>query len=179
MLKAAAGRSALAARAAVGHARHVTPTPEPEEATTRRRLAALGPEECRARLAHAHIGRVVFVDGRGPVALPVNFGVLDDDIVFRTAASSSLLASSYVDRVGFEVDEIDERRREGWSVLVTGAVRLVTDETELDTVRQLGVAPWAEGERTRYLRLRVRTITGRHLVVAEDAPGSVGEQPHG
>ena len=157
----------------------MTCTPEPEELPARRRLAALGLEECRARLAQTHIGRVVFVDGRGPVALPVNYGVLDDDIVFRTAASSSLLASSYVDRVGFEVDEIDERRREGWSVLVTGTVRLVTDEAELRAVRRLGVAPWAEGERTQYLRLRVRTMTGRHLVVAEDAPGSGGELPDG
>ena len=136
----------------------------------RRRLAALGPDECRARLARTRIGRVVFVDGRGPVALPVNYGVLDEDIVFRTAASSSLLASSYVDRVGFEIDEIDERRREGWSILVTGAVRLVVDEDELRSVQQLGVVPWAEGERGQYLRLAVRTITGRHLVVADDAP---------
>ena len=155
----------------------MTRTPEPEKLPARRRLEALGPDECRARLAHAHIGRVVFVDGRGPVALPVNYGVLDDDIVFRTAASSSLLASSYVDRVGFEVDEIDERGRQGWSVLVTGSVRHVTDVAELRAVRQLGVVPWAEGERSQYLRLRVRTMTGRHLVVAEDAPGSGGELP--
>ncbi len=157
----------------------MTCAPEPEELPARLRLAALSPEECRARLTRARIGRVVFVDGRGPVALPVNYGVLDEDIVFRTAASSSLLASSYVDRVGFEIDEIDERRREGWSVLATGSVRHVTDETELDAVRQLGVAPWADGERTQYLRLRVRTITGRHLVVAEDAPGSGVEHPEG
>ena len=157
----------------------MTCTPEPEEAARSTSTGALGPEECRARLAQAHIGRVVFVDGRGPVALPVNYGVFDDDIVFRTAASSSLLASSYVDRVGFEVDEIDERRREGWSVLVTGTVRQVTDEAELRAVRQLGVVPWAEGERSQYLRLEVRTMTGRHLVVAEDAPGSGGELPDG
>ena len=94
----------------------VTRTPEPEEVPARLRLAALGPDECRAQLARNRIGRVVFVDARGPVALPVNYGLLDDDIVFRTAASSSLLASSYVTRVGFEVDEIDERHRAGWSV---------------------------------------------------------------
>ena len=86
----------------------MTCTPEPEELLARRRLGALSPEECRSRLSQARIGRVVFVDGRGPVALPVNYGVFDEDIVFRTAASSSLPASSYVNRVGFEVDEIDE-----------------------------------------------------------------------
>ncbi len=99
----------------------------------------------------------------------MNYGVLDDGIVFRTARSSSLLASSYVDRVGFEVDEIDERRRDGWSVLVTGAVGLVTDEDELRAAQHLGVVPWAEGERSQYLRLTMRTITGRHLVADHGA----------
>ena len=133
-------------------------------------VGGVGPGRVSRRLARTRIGRVVFVDGRGPVALPVNYGVLDEDIVFRTAASSSLLASSYVDRVGFEIDEIDERRREGWSILVTGAVRLVVDEDELRSVQQLGVVPWAEGERSQYLRLAVRTITGRHLVVTNTHP---------
>jgi Pyridoxamine 5'-phosphate oxidase len=179
MLNAARGRSALGNRTADVHAGRMTSVPEPEERPARLRLGALSPDECRLRLTQACIGRVVFVDGRGPVALPVNYQIFDEDIVFRTTAASSLLASSYVNRVGFEVDEIDERRRQGWSVLVTGAVRLVTDDAELRAVRQLGVVPWAEGERNQYLRLAVRSITGRHLVVVEDAPGSGREQPNG
>ena len=62
---------------------------------------------------------------------------------------------------------------------MTGTVRLVTDEAELRAVQQLGVVPWAEGERSQYLRLEVRTITGRQLVVAEDVAGSGGELPDG
>jgi uncharacterized protein len=162
-----------------GQAGWVTHDQEPDENSARRRLAALGPDECRALLARAHVGRVVFVDGRGPVALPVNYRLLDDDVVFRTAASSSLLASSYADRVGFEIDEIDEHRREGWSVLVTGSVRLVTDQIELDDVRRLGVRPWAEGERTQYLRLTMEALTGRRLVIAEDALPPDGALPEG
>ena len=136
-----------------------------EECTVQRQLEALTSEECRAQLTGARIGRVVFVDGRGPVALPVNYGMFDGDIVFRTAAASSLLASTYVDRVGFEVDEIDERRHEGWSVLATGSARLVTDETELRSLQRLSVTPWAEGPRTQYVRIIVRTIAGRRLRV--------------
>ncbi len=99
------------------------------------------------------------------MALPVNYRVLDGDIVFRTASFSSLLASTYVDRVGFEVDEIDERRREGWSVLATGSATLVTDEAELNSLRSLGVTPWAEGPRTQYIRITVRAISGRRLTI--------------
>jgi nitroimidazol reductase NimA-like FMN-containing flavoprotein (pyridoxamine 5'-phosphate oxidase superfamily) len=78
------------------------------------------------------------------------------------------MASTYVDRVGFEVDEIDESWREGWSVLATGRARLVTDNTELRSLQQLGVTPWAEWPRTQYIRIMVRTISGRRLSAAAD-----------
>jgi nitroimidazol reductase NimA-like FMN-containing flavoprotein (pyridoxamine 5'-phosphate oxidase superfamily) len=146
----------------------MTPAPDPVRDSAQRQLGSLSEEECQTQLARGRIGRVVFVDGRGPVALPVNYRVLNGDIVFRTASFSSLMASTYVDRVGFEVDEIDESRREGWSVLATGRARLVTDNTELRSLQQLGVTPWAEGPRTQYIRIMVRTISGRRLRAAAD-----------
>jgi nitroimidazol reductase NimA-like FMN-containing flavoprotein (pyridoxamine 5'-phosphate oxidase superfamily) len=119
------------------------------------------------------VGRVVFVDARGPVALPVNYVVDRDDIVFRTTATSSVLAARYGGAVGFEVDDFDEGTHEGWSVLVTGRVSQVQDAADLLEVERLGVTPWAEGERTSYLRLRIGTVTGRRLVPGElDRPGS-------
>jgi len=140
---------------------------EPVAAEPKRRLEPLTPTECWELLDAHGVGRVVFVDARGPVALPVNYVVDDGDLIFRTAEVSSVSASTYVDRVGFEVDRYDETRREGWSVLANGKVRAIDDPAELREVAALGVVPWAEGQRTRYLRLTVRTITGRHLVPAE------------
>ncbi len=139
------------------------PTPSPAPAT--RRLVVLTPEGCRERLEAAHVGRVVFVDGRGPVALPVNYCVFDGNIVFRTAANSSLLASSYAGRVSFQIDDIDEDDRVGWSVLATGHVERATGETGLRALQELGVDPWAEGHGTEYLQLVVRNVTGRRLAV--------------
>ena len=60
------------------------------------------------------------LEPRGPVALPVNFRMFGDDVVFRTAALSSVRSATHGGRVGFEVDHIDDAMREGWSVLVTG-----------------------------------------------------------
>ena len=134
-----------------------------------RDLVALTPDECRALLRSRPVGRVVFVDARGPVALPVNHVVDGDTIVFRTAASSSVLASKYASQVGFEVDDFDETERRGWSVLVNGRIALVEDPAELRRVEALGVTPWSEGPRTSYLRLDIRTITGRRLVPDESA----------
>jgi hypothetical protein len=77
--------------------------------------------------------------------------------------------------VGFEVDDVDELRKEGWSVLATGTVSEVVDPADLRHVQMLDVTPWAEGARTRYLRLSVRAITGRRLVGDEPTPSSDAE----
>jgi nitroimidazol reductase NimA-like FMN-containing flavoprotein (pyridoxamine 5'-phosphate oxidase superfamily) len=136
---------------------------------TTRRLAVLTAAECRILLDSQEVGRVVFLDGPGPVALPVNYALDAGDIVFRTASCSSVLASTYLSRVSFEVDDFDDVRREGWSVLATGRITEVDDDAELLRLEELGVMPWAEEGRTRYLRLNVLTITGRRLAATASA----------
>jgi nitroimidazol reductase NimA-like FMN-containing flavoprotein (pyridoxamine 5'-phosphate oxidase superfamily) len=143
---------------------------EPGREASLRHLTALSTEECHALLRSRPVGRVVFVDARGPVALPVNYVVDRDDIVFRTTSSSSVVSSKYGDQVGFEVDDFDADDREGWSVLVTGHVSPVVDPADLRHVQMLRVTPWAEGDRTTYLRLRIRTLSGRRLVPDESEP---------
>jgi nitroimidazol reductase NimA-like FMN-containing flavoprotein (pyridoxamine 5'-phosphate oxidase superfamily) len=127
-------------------------------------LEVLTADECRQLLRGTEVGRVVFCDVRGPVALPVNYLVDRDDIVFRTSASSSILSSSYTHGVSFEVDAIDVARHEGWSVLATGDVVQVKDPAVAQHVRMLGVTPWAHGPRDEYLQLHVRSLTGRRIV---------------
>ena len=51
---------------------------------------------------------------------------------------------------------------EGWSVLVTGRVRRVSPD-ELRQIEKLGVEPWAGGQRSVYLRLDSREVTGRRI----------------
>ena len=53
-------------------------------------LDVLTSDECRALIAPGGVGRVVFLDDGVPVALPVNFRTLGDDIVFRTNAVSTV-----------------------------------------------------------------------------------------
>jgi nitroimidazol reductase NimA-like FMN-containing flavoprotein (pyridoxamine 5'-phosphate oxidase superfamily) len=138
-----------------------------------RRLAPLSPDECRQLLRSRRVGRVVFVDTRGPVALPVNYVLDHDDVIFRTEAWSSLHATPASGRVSFEVDEIDEHERIGWSILARGTVHRIDDPAELRHVMRLHPEPWArgahDGERDEYLRLSVETVTGRRLVVDDPA----------
>jgi nitroimidazol reductase NimA-like FMN-containing flavoprotein (pyridoxamine 5'-phosphate oxidase superfamily) len=47
-------------------------------------LEVLSEEECRALLAQCEVGRVAITSGALPSILPVNFALLDGDIVFMT-----------------------------------------------------------------------------------------------
>lgn len=119
--------------------------------------------ECRKHLASGGVGRFLFVEqGRGPVAIPVNFRMDGDDVIFRTSPDDGMAAAvQQQQHVSFDVDHIDDARSEGWSVLLTGTARIITDEAELDHVRALHVEPWAGGDRPAYVRLTPGQVTGR------------------
>ena len=126
-------------------------------------LEALSREECRQFLAPGGVGRFVFLEARGPVALPVNFRMFGDDVVFRTAALSSVRSATHGGRVGFEVDHIDDAMREGWSVLVSGYAQEVRDVEQRQQLEQLGVEPWAGNERPFYVRIEPVEVSGRRI----------------
>jgi transcriptional regulator with XRE-family HTH domain len=129
--------------------------------TAHPRLETLNERECRRHLSAGGVGRFVFTTQRGPVALPVNYRTLEGDVVFRTAEDTSLTVSD-AEPVSFEVDRIDDAMSEGWSVLVTGRVRRVSPD-ELRKLEKLGIEPWAGGQRSVYLRLESREVTGRRI----------------
>ncbi len=52
----------------------------------------------------------------------------------------------------------------GWSVLAVGHASEVAGEDDLATFRALGLAPWADGTRTHYVRLVPEVLTGRRIV---------------
>ena len=61
-------------------------------------LEGLSVDDCRAMIAPGGVGRLVVDDDRGPVAVPVNFRMSGDDVIFRTEPDSSFLAD-LADRV--------------------------------------------------------------------------------
>jgi nitroimidazol reductase NimA-like FMN-containing flavoprotein (pyridoxamine 5'-phosphate oxidase superfamily) len=129
-------------------------------------LHTLTEAEARARIAAGGVGRFLFVEaGRGPVAIPVNYRMNGDDVVFRTTAGSSIAGSIDKSPVSFDVDHLDETLSEGWSVLLSGTAR-ITDAREREQVAALGIEPWAGGERDTYVRLTPHEITGRNIRVS-------------
>jgi nitroimidazol reductase NimA-like FMN-containing flavoprotein (pyridoxamine 5'-phosphate oxidase superfamily) len=127
-------------------------------------LELLDEEECHALLAAGTIGRVGTTIGALPVILPVNYAYVDGAVVFRTGDGTKLRASKGGSVIAFEVDAYDAVARRGWSVLVVGRADVVTDDGDLERLRSLGLAPWANGERTTYVRLHPEMLTGRRIV---------------
>lgn len=140
------------------------------EATPPDRLEELDVDTCLGLLSRRHFGRVALTDEHGPVILPVNYTVDRGAVVFRTAEGTKLDAAVRAERVAFEVDEVDEAARSGWSVMIRGVLEELVDRGELERLRLQPLAPFTGGERERFVRLWSRSISGRRIEVPDDVP---------
>ena len=119
--------------------------------------------ECLELLRHARIGRVVLSVDCLPVALPVNFTVDGDDVVFYTNTGAKTDAALAGQVVSIEIDDIDPVYHTGWSVLVTGVAEIVTDpQTQADVATR--VSPWASGPHPFLIRVPSTLVSGRRLM---------------
>ncbi len=118
-------------------------------------------DECQRRLADGGIGRVILTVHALPTAVAVHFAIDGTDIVFRWAEDLPLSGRSGGSVVAFEVDEFDEVRREGWTIVVTGVATSVDDQGERATVAALNVDAWIAPVSGEFVRLPTTLITGR------------------
>ncbi|GAA2740750.1 pyridoxamine 5'-phosphate oxidase family protein [Kitasatospora cinereorecta] len=122
--------------------------------------------ECWAKLSPGGVGRVALPTPDGPLALPVNYRVLDGTVLYRTTAKS-ILATVAGSELAFEVDRLDEAFSSGWSVLVTGRAEQVTDPEAVGWFqRHADPRPWAGGHRDTWMRIRPTAVTGRAIHTA-------------
>ena len=127
-------------------------------------LMVLPRGQCLRLLRRARVGRVVVnVDG-APAAFPVNFALLDDDIVFRSGPGTKLSSALDGVVVGFQVDRIDPFFESGWSVLIQGPSAVLTDDDDLARARRLHLRTWAPGQRVHYIRIRSDAVSGRRFL---------------
>ena len=135
-------------------------------------MHVLPAEECYRLLATRQFGRIGLNAEHYPLILPVNYALDGTTLVLRTGAGS-ILASAEHANVSFEVDEIDERTRSGWSVLVRGQAEEVGDQHRAELVARTlatAVEPWAPGDRGHWMRLIPHDISGRRIVPGELPP---------
>jgi len=135
-------------------------------------LEVLSESDCLQLLAGAQVGRVVVSMAAMPAAFPVNYTVIGRDIYFRTTPGTKLAAATDHTVVAFQVDQFDEAGRCGWSVLVVGQARLVTDPAEQALLQAAGVHSWVNAGPSRFVAIGMDKISGRWLRPT-DAPCSV------
>ncbi len=144
--------------------------PVPDQTHARRRLRELEPEECWHRLASRTVGRMAYVDRDGPVVVPLNYRVVDGNIWVRTASYDQLAVHLPHQQAAFEVDQVDEHARTGWSVLVRGRAEHVVSGPGGSPSDWPDPQPWPGGLRWMTFCLFPREVTGRVLQQGDVSP---------
>jgi hypothetical protein len=115
----------------------------------------LDPAECRALAWTAEVGRLAFTGPAGLTVRPLNFALLEGDVLLRVDAGSAF-RSAQGHQVAFEIDDLDPLTRTAWSVVAEGVLDEAADGPVPDRwpVAVPGAVP---------LRVRVRRWSGRRL----------------
>jgi uncharacterized protein len=126
-------------------------------------LEIISREQCYALIGTQRVGRVAVVSGH-PGVFPVLYALLDEDVVFRTAPGTKLVAAALNRDVVFEVDSFDVVKHTGWSVNVFGQAEEIVAPDEVARVESLGLESWAGEVRDRVVRIRAVDVSGRRVV---------------
>ena len=126
-------------------------------------LEILEREECLRLLGKSVIGRLAVTVDALPCVLPVTFKLSTDKVLFRTSPGTKLDAATRDAVVAFEVDDFDPATRTGWSVLVTGVARELTDPTELEAARRIDLPRWAPTDGDRVVAVSLEIVSGRRI----------------
>jgi hypothetical protein len=135
------------------------------------RLVTLSEQDCWTRLRSRDLGRIAVVVHGLPQVFPVNYGVAQGTVVFRTAPGAKL-DGAHLAAVCFQVDDWDDPTATGWSVMVQGFARQVRDSADplWAEVQGLTVHPAAPGVRTVWVAVHVDRISGRYFSGGPMAP---------
>lgn len=117
--------------------------------------------ECLRLLQHeSFVGRVAFaIDGVVHLR-PVNYIADEDGVVFCTTRGTLLAAAASDTPVVFEVDASQPFHHSGWSVIVRGTAREITDQNDLEFLRRGPLKSWAVSPREQWIRMDIAEISG-------------------
>lgn len=134
------------------------------DANTRSPGLAMTRQECLELLQASTVGRIGFSHPDGIKILPVNYVAFGDEVIIRTSPSGVIatLADAGTE-VAFEVDYHSPTGGYGWSVLLNGTIRALTD-AEIEALNlPPRVIPWASGDRSLHLLFSARHVDGRRV----------------
>jgi nitroimidazol reductase NimA-like FMN-containing flavoprotein (pyridoxamine 5'-phosphate oxidase superfamily) len=126
-------------------------------------MTVLDHEQSLALLRSVPVARVGLALNGVPVVLPVNFAIDRDEIVIRCTEGSKLDAALAAEIVAVEVDDYDPDNQIGWSVIVKGRARELTEPDEVDHANTLELHTWANDATNHYIAISIDLVTGRSI----------------
>ena len=112
------------------------------------------------------VGRIAVVVDDFPIVVPVNYRLVEGNahtwVALRTRAGGVIERAPA--NVAFQIDGIDPSHRQGWSVLVRGALRHIdTDPDATEFKARFDPEPWLLEARDEWLVIEPIAISGRRL----------------
>jgi len=106
------------------------------------------------------------------VIQPVNYRMLDDDVLLQVGVGSMLDAATRQTIVSFEVDQLSLGDGFGWSVLVHGLATVLSEASRAGPARPSDGAPLVPEPGSSFVRIRTGVLSGRRFPLrASAAPG--------
>lgn len=149
----------------------MTDSADGDSPDTAREVVELKRAEAMRLLASVSYGRVVFTHDALPAIRPVNHLVDAGCVIVRTRVSAkvSTAVRSATDGgvvVAYEADDLDPRRRLGWSVVVIGRAHTLANPDQIARYEQL-LQPWVNKADT-VIAIEPEIVTG--IRIAADNP---------
>jgi nitroimidazol reductase NimA-like FMN-containing flavoprotein (pyridoxamine 5'-phosphate oxidase superfamily) len=128
-------------------------------------------DECLRLLAlrSGGIGRVGLAANGQAVIVPVNYQIVDGDVVIQIGQGDMLSAASNQTIVAFEVDDVSGMAGVAWSVLVQGLAVVLTKE-QVARLHPSG-SPLVPEPGTSFVRIRTGVLSGRRFPVPASIAG--------
>lgn len=126
-------------------------------------LRVIPVEECLTLLRTHRVGRLAWSVAAGPQLIAVSYQLHRGALVLRSRVGGVLSGLGDGRRVAFEIDDLDEPGRTGWTVRAAGRAQVVTDPVALILLSQGDHDPWGAGGCPLYLRVSIDAVSGRVL----------------
>ncbi len=142
-------------------------------------LQPLSRTKALSLLGSVPIGRLVFTHQALPAIRPVNHIVEGESVIVRATAGAAITSASQRGTVvAYEADSIDPETHLGWSVIVVGTARLLTDDRSAARYRAR-LRPWVSGTADDVITISADVVTGYQMLAGEPPPGHGTPAGHG
>jgi nitroimidazol reductase NimA-like FMN-containing flavoprotein (pyridoxamine 5'-phosphate oxidase superfamily) len=109
------------------------------------------------------VGRVGLVEPEGVLIVPVNYRMLDHDVMVHVGDGSILDAAQGEAIVAFEIDEVDNAAGQAWSVFVRGLATVLDEDDRPQDARPRDGKPLVREPGVSFVRIRTGILSGRRF----------------